>query len=201
MRMVVTLASQYYRLIEIPEALFGVIGSGMALIGLIVPQISLKMTDRFSPRFNLFSLAAITIAGLSGMALFKPVYGLIPAVILYSGIYLSGFFVSFYLNHITESDQRATVLSFKGLSFNLAYGLAGLLYAGLIAGLRPRIAETHTGLEATALENVVFIQSFQWFQWVFLAGFLVFLLFAARRLKSSDLHRQVWAKRRGGSRE
>lgn len=194
LRMVVTLASQYYRLIEIPEALFGIIGSGMAIIGLIVPQIATKMTERFSPRFNLFSLAAVTFIGLSGMSLFQPIYGLIPAVILYSGIYLSGFFVSFYLNHITDSDKRATVLSFKGLSFNLAYGLAGLMYAGLIAALRPQIAATHINLDATALENLVFVESFQWFKWAFLFGFLVFLVVAARKLRLSTLHRQSWFK-------
>jgi MFS family permease len=201
LRMVVTLASQYYRMIEIPEALFGIIGSGMAIIGLIVPQIATKMTARFSPRFNLFSLTAVTFIGLAGMSLFQPIFGLIPAVILYSGIYLSGFFVSFYLNHITDSDKRATVLSFKGLSFNLAYGLAGLLYAALIAALRPRIAVTHTGLDATALENLVFVESFQWFQWAFLLGFLVFLVFAGRQLKSSTIHRQIWFKSRGEPRE
>jgi hypothetical protein len=148
------------------------------------------MTERFSPRFNLFSLAAVTFIGLSGMSFFQPIYGLIPAVILYSGIYLSGFFVSFYLNHITDSDKRATVLSFKGLSFNLAYGLAGLMYAGLIAALRPQIAATHISLDATALENLVFVESFQWFKWAFLFGFLVFLVVAARKLRLSTLHRQ-----------
>jgi len=190
-RMVITLASQYYRLIEIPEALFGIIGSGMALIGLVIPLISIKMTERFTPRFNLFSLAAVTGVGLFGMSFFKPVYGLIPAVILYSGIYLAGFFVSFYLNHITRSSQRATVLSFKGLSFNLFYGLVGLLYSVLIAALRPHVAATHAGLDAALLENLVFIKSFQWFPWTFLAGFCLFLVFAAFKLKSTAVHKQV----------
>jgi MFS family permease len=196
-RMIVTLASQYYRLIEIPEALFGIIGSGMAIIGLIIPRLCMKMTERYTPRFNLSILAATTIVGLFGMSFFTPRYGLIPVVIIFSGIYMSGFFVSFYLNHITKSSQRATVLSFKGLSFNLFYGLVGLLYAVLIAALRPQVAETHAGITPELLENLVFITSFQWFPWTFVIGLILFLLFAAHKLKSSKLHQQVRFKQQG----
>jgi hypothetical protein len=197
LRMIVTLASQYYRLIEIPEALFGIIGSGMAIIGLIIPRLCMKMTERYTPRFNLSILAATTIVGLFGMSFFTPRYGLIPVVIIFSGIYMSGFFVSFYLNHITKSSQRATVLSFKGLSFNLFYGLVGLLYAVLIAALRPQVAASHAGITPEALENLVFITSFQWFPWTFLAGLILFLVFAAHKLKSSNLHQQVRFNRQG----
>ena len=75
------------------------------------------------------------------MIFFWPLFGLIPALILFGGMQLTGFFVSHYLNQITDSAQRATVLSFKGLSFNLAYGLIGVLYSRLIVTLRPGIAE------------------------------------------------------------
>ena len=196
-RMIVTLASQYYRLIEIPEALFGIIGSGMAIIGLIIPRLCMKMTERYTPRFNLSILAATTIVGLFGMSFFTPRYGLIPVVIIFSGIYMSGFFVSFYLNHITKSSQRATVLSFKGLSFNLFYGLVGLFYAVLIATLRPQVAATHAGINPESLENLVFIKSFQWFPWTFLFGLMLFLVFAAYKLKSTNLHQQVRFNRQG----
>ena len=36
-------------------------------------------------------------------------------------------FPSHYLNAITDSEIRATVLSFKGIVFNLGYGMAGVL--------------------------------------------------------------------------
>jgi MFS family permease len=198
-RMIITLASQYYRLIEIPEALFGIIGSGMAIIGIIVPRLCMKMTEHYTPRFNLSILAATAIVGLFGMSFFTPWYGLIPVVILFSGIYMSGFFVSFYLNHITESSQRATVLSFKGLSFNLFYGLVGLLYAVLIAALRPQVMAAHPGIQTESLENLVFIKSFQWFPWTFVIGLVLFLIFAVYQLKSTRLHRQVSFNRKGDS--
>jgi MFS family permease len=186
-RMAGTLASQYYRLIEIPEALFGIIGSGMALLGIIIPRLAIKMVEQHTPRFNLLVVSTTTVVGLYGMTFFKPFYGLIPVVILYSGSYMIGFFVSHYLNHITESSQRATVLSFKGLFMNLSYGMIGLLYAFLIAMLRPGISEKHPHLVPDLLENLVFKQSFHWFPWTFVIGLSIFLAFAKYKLGSSTL--------------
>jgi hypothetical protein len=42
---------------------------------------------------------------------------------------LIGFSVSTYLNTLVDSHHRATVLSFKGLAFNFAYGAISLLFA------------------------------------------------------------------------
>lgn len=184
-RMAGTLASQYYRMIEIPIALLGVIGSGMALLGILIPRFCMKMVAQHTPRFNLWVVSTTTIVGLYGMTFFKPFYGLIPIVILYSGGYMIGFFVSHYLNHITESHQRATVLSFKGLFMNLFYGMMGLLYAFLIAMLRPGISEKYPHLVPELLENMVFMQSFQWFPWTFVIGLFIFLIFAKHKLGTS----------------
>jgi hypothetical protein len=43
--------------------------------------------------------------------------------------YKVGFSVSTYLNTLVDSHHRATVLSFKGLAFNFAYGGISLLFA------------------------------------------------------------------------
>jgi hypothetical protein len=40
-----------------------------------------------------------------------------------------GFTVSHYLNATVDSRHRATVLSLKGLAFNLGYGFVSLLFA------------------------------------------------------------------------
>jgi len=186
-RMAGTLSSQYYRLIEIPEALFGIIGSGMALLGVIIPRISMKMVAQNTPRFNLLVVSTTTILGLFGMTFFTPFYGLVPVIILYSGSYMIGFFVSHYLNHITESSQRATVLSFKGLFMNLSYGMMGVLYSFLIAMLRPGVLEKQPHLAPQLLENLVFIQSFQWFPWTFVIGLSLFLVFAKYKLGPSEI--------------
>ena len=190
-RMVITLNSQYYRVIEIPEAAFGLIGAGIAGMGLFLPRLALKMSERYTPRFNLAMLAAMTAIGLYGMSLFIPITGLFPAIVLFSAMYMTGFFVSNYLNRITASSRRATVLSFKGLSFNLSYGLLGILYSALLVGLRPEIASTHLDVEPLVLENMVFMGSFKWFLWAFATGLVIFVLFAALRLRSTNAHQQV----------
>ena len=190
-RMVITLTSQYYRLIEIPEAAFGIIGSLLAGLGLVIPRMAMKMTDRFTPRVNLFSIAATTIIGLVGMSFFKPIIGLVPAIILFSGMYMNGFFVSHYLNQITPSSHRATVLSFKGLSFNLFYGLLGVLYSVLLAWLKPRTVSDHPDIDAQQLEGLVFIESFQWFPWAFVIGLILFIFFGTYKLRSSTMHKKI----------
>jgi MFS family permease len=190
-RMVVTLSSQYYRLINLPEASFGLIGSGMAVLGLVIPRLAANMVNRYTPAYNLGVMAVICILGLIGMTLFMPYIGLVPVALLVIVMYLNRFFQSHYLNRITASHQRATVLSFKGLSFNLAYGLIGILYALLLALLRPRVAASHPDLFGTALENSVFIQSIAWFPWYFLVTMAVLVIVARRQLKNTDLHKQV----------
>jgi len=190
-RMVITLSSQYYRLISLPEASFGLIGSGFAVLGLIIPRLAYKMVNRHSPSYNLATMAVLTGLGLIGMTFFLPVIGLLPVALLMAVMYLGRFFQSHYLNRITASHQRATVLSFKGLSFNLAYGLIGVLYSILLAFLRPQLAATDPGLNRLGLENAVFIESMGWFPWYFFLTLAVLLAVSRRQLKNSDVHKKV----------
>ena len=190
-RVVLTINSQYYRLIGFPEASFGLIGSGLAMIGLFMPQVARKMTERHSPAFNLGVMAVLTIFGLAGISLLIPKWGLFPIVLLYSTMFLMAFFLSHYLNRITDSRQRATILSFKGLSFNLAYGLVGILYSLLLSFVRSQASEMEPSLAGEGLENWVFIQSLRWFPWYFGMTLVVFLLFAGWQLRGSHEHKQV----------
>ncbi len=179
-RMLITLGSQYYRLIQLPEATFGLIGSGVAVMGLFIPRLARKLAENRTPLFNLNLLAGLTFAGLVGLTFFIPYFGLVPMLILFSVMLMVNFFVSHYLNRITDSSQRATVLSFKGLSFNLAYGLIGILYSLLLSYLRSRSA---TGAGAVSVENAIFIRSITWFPWYFLLMLSAFYLFARWQLK------------------
>jgi hypothetical protein len=166
-RMVITLSSQYYRLIQIPEALFGIIGSALAVLGLIIPRLASIMAGAWSPAANLIATAFIAIVGLVGMSMFLSYYGLVFSVILASASYFTGFFISYYLNRITDSSQRATVLSFKGFSFNLAYGLIGILYSILLAWIRyQNVLISPEGVPGGE-EDLMFISSFAWFPWTF----------------------------------
>jgi MFS family permease len=171
-RMVITLSSQYYRVIHIPEAVFGMIGAGISLLGLVIPRLARRMSFTLSPAANLMVMGLATTAGLVAMTLFLPFYGLAPAVLLYAVMYLKGFFVSDYLNRATDSARRATVLSFRGLAFNLSYGLLGVGYAALLAFYR------RNGISG---EDAVFTASFVWFPILFVLFFLLLLGFAATR--------------------
>jgi MFS family permease len=70
------------------------------------------------------------------------------------------FFTSNYLNQWTESRVRATVLSFRGVAFNLGYAIAGILFARLTAHLRT----AHPGAD----ENSIFALSLPWLPSAFL---------------------------------
>ena len=190
-RMIITMSSQYYRLIEIPEAMFGVIGSAMAMLGLFIPAIARRLAQNHKPLFNLCLVTVLTISGLIGMCFFFPILGLIPAMVLFSNMYFLGFFLSHYLNRATNSDQRATVLSFKGLCFNLGYGLIGILYSILLSFLRAEHQRIDPHLEGEALKNVVFIDSMVWFPWYFLITLAALMLFAVWKLKHSLEYKRI----------
>lgn len=190
-RMVMTLSSQYYRLIDLPEATFGLIGSGMAVIGMFIPRFALRLVNSRSPLFNIGIITILALGGLTGMSFFFPVIGLIPVMLLSGVMYMLNFFQSHYLNKITSSDQRATVLSFKGLSLNLAYGIVGILYSLLVAFLRRDLSTAHPGIIADTLENMVFIKSIGWFPLYFLLTFAVLIIVARRQLRGTDVHRTI----------
>lgn len=193
-RMIITLTSQYYRLIHLPEASFGLIGSGMAILGLFIPRVARRMAQKMPPRDNFAMMIAVTLAGLFGTSLFVPYWGLIPVVLLFSVMYFSGFFLSYYLNQITDSAQRATVLSFKGLAYNLGYGVIGVLYSLLLGLLRPGIQASSPALTQDAVENVVFVESIGWFPVYFIAVAVVLIVFAKIQLKNSNEHRRFKQK-------
>lgn len=135
-RLFVTLNSTYFRLLELPEASFGLIGAGIALLGVGIARLAPALT-RHSPGFNFALLSTLCLVGLAGAARVLPLgLGLIPVALIHSVLLLTGYLASHYLNAITDSAQRATVLSFKGLAFNLGYGALGVLYAALLIILR-----------------------------------------------------------------
>ncbi len=168
-RMVITLSSQYYRMIDLPESSFGLIGSFVALLGMVIPRLAKHITDQNSPRLALWVTALMTFAGLAGMSFFLPYAGLVPALMTFSAMYFTGFFVSFYINQLASSEQRATVLSFKGLAYNLSYGVLGVLYALVLK------TQKH-GLSSTDLENQIFVRTFSWFPVAFALGFCLLVL-------------------------
>ena len=165
MRMIVTMTSQYYRVIDLPEASFGLIGAGIAMIGLVLPRMARAMVESFKPITNVFWVISLGMISLLGLTTFIPILGILPMALVFVTMMLTSFFTSHYLNKITEPKQRATVLSYKGLAFNAAYGIIGLLFAGLIAKLRSNVEDTTPNLATAIIENEAFKQSITYFPW------------------------------------
>ncbi len=187
LRLLVTMTSQYYRLINLPEAVFGVLGSFVAVAGLVVPRLARCMTERFSPVHNIAVLSGVMAAALFALTWFIPYLGIIPMLMVFWGMMMTSFFTSHYLNEITSSSQRATVLSFKGLAFNAAYGVIGILYAGLMIYSRGRQHLASPYLEGQALENAAFRASLQWAPWYMLAGLILVTLICRPLLKGNTV--------------
>lgn len=186
LRMIVTMTSQYFRLINLPEASFGVIGSAVALLGLITPKIAEHMATQYSPKTNMLIVFAISAFGLIGITGFYPYWGLIPVAFIFIGLTFVSFFTSHYLNKITDSHQRATVLSFKGLAFNLAYGFIGFAFASLIAALKLGNTKGHSEWSAEQVADLAFIDGIGYFPWYGLVGFILIISFSWWHLKDKN---------------
>ena len=182
LRMIVTLTSKYYRLIDLPEASFGLLGSMVAVIGLFVPRVARKMTERFSPGRNALLLSGGLLLVLFLLTLFVPYLGLLPMMAVFIGLMMTSFFTSHYLNEITESSQRATVLSFKGLAFNAAYGFIGLIFAGLIQHVRQGQAAMHPDWPAALVEDQAFRVAIGYSPWYLALGLVLVALICLPRL-------------------
>ncbi|NNK57350.1 MAG: MFS transporter [Desulfofustis sp.] len=185
LRLTITLTSQYFRQISLPDASFGAIMAALTILGLVVPKLAEFMVDRFSPAQNCGWLALLTIVTLLGLTGFIPYLGIIPIAMVMIGLMLTAFFTSHYLNEITSSEQRATVLSFKGLAFNLAYGIIGLLFAWLIIYLRADLSGAHPDWSSQLIENQAFKDSFLWMPGYFLVLGAAIALYSARILNKT----------------
>ena len=135
-RLFMTFSSSYFRLIHLPAASYGFIGAILGGLGLAVSPLARRMIARGGPAWNFAWVAAVTLAGLTGVAARWPVWGVVftvPVVIAMSAV---AYQVSYYLNAAVDSRQRATVLSFKGMAFNLGFGFVSLGFAGALRVLR-----------------------------------------------------------------
>ncbi|WP_193210489.1 MFS transporter, partial [Luteolibacter marinus] len=131
-----TVNSEYYRLIGIPEWAFGLIGAAVGAGSFFVPSIAARLNKRFSALGVLGIAALLAIVALALLASAWPWFGVLPAALLMTLLGLVGFTVSRHLHASAESSQRATLLSVRGLAFNLGYGACSLGFSMLLAQLR-----------------------------------------------------------------
>ncbi len=175
-RQFVVLASEYYRLIDIPVSWFGFIGAGMSLFGIITARFSRYLVNQHSPAFNFAVLSSVLLLSLLGLTLAIPVGGLLFAIGAFVVLGMVQFQASFYLNRAVDSSLRATVLSFKGLALNLGLGFASLLYTALVASLRAREA----GQAEAELQKQVFLDALLAFPLYYVVLMVLIILLARR---------------------
>lgn len=150
-RLFMTMNSQYFRLLGLPELSFGLIGAFMALLGFIGPSISLKLIKCGSPRKSFGILSIFTLLFLIGISQTTSIFGLFFCFGLGICMNIVMFLASHYLNEISSPKQRATVLSFKGLTANLSYGGLGILFAAALKYENNQFMEAVSYLPATFL--------------------------------------------------
>jgi MFS family permease len=131
-RLFLTFSSSYFRLIDIPEIAFGALGAAMGGIGFFVSPWARRMVSTRSVGGSFAIITCVVIMGLAGVAAHPRYWGIAFGFLLGSAMTLIGFSVSTYLNNLVDSHHRATVLSFKGVAFNFAYGGISLLFAGAL---------------------------------------------------------------------
>jgi len=59
LRMLITMTSQFLRLVQLPEASFGLLGAAMSLVGLFIPKVAEKMVQRYTPFPNVLFLSVL----------------------------------------------------------------------------------------------------------------------------------------------
>ncbi len=167
-RNLATINSSYYRLINLPEWTFGLIGAGIGLLGWFVPAIAQSLNTRFGTLTNMGFAAVLTALGLSLTAQAWPLFGVLPAMLLMSTLGFVSFTISRALHREADSSRRATVLSVKGLAFNLGYGLFSLGFSRLLTSF-PNVSSGEALRQALKWHAPAFITlaslSFLWACW------------------------------------
>jgi MFS family permease len=135
-RLFLTFSSSYFRMIEIPEAMFGLIGALLGGLGLVFSPLARRMVKAHSLAGNFSLLALMALLGLIGIACRWNYWGILFVIPLTGTMMALAYMVSYYLNALVDSGHRATVLSFKGVAFNLGYGFISLVFALVLRSVR-----------------------------------------------------------------
>ena len=180
-RQFAVLASEYYRVIDIPVSWFGFIGAGMSLVGMVNAIFSRYLVTNRSPLFNFLTLSFLLMTGLIGLGFAIPYYGVIFAVGAFAMMGMVQFQSSYYINKEVDSVHRATVLSFRGLALNLGLGFASLLYTSYVALLR---IQQEGIVPEEELRDAIFLGALRGFPIYFLLLLLIVLLLGRASIKS-----------------
>lgn len=184
-RLFYTVSSNFYRLVGLTEASFGVIAVLSSLAAFFTTRWMEWLVRHRSSKFN-FSLVIVIVAwGLIMLAHPLPGWwGILAIAPLLLSMRFFQFFLSHYLNEATSSERRATVLSFRGMSMNLAYGAVTLLFGWQTAYLSGRLGVGSEDLR-------VFAAALTWWPWWFGGTMVAYAAFRAWRLGKGSAVRRL----------
>lgn len=175
-RLFLTFASNYYRLIGLPEFVNGFLGSLYALLGFLAAVLAQRMISHLKPAMIFTTLGILVFAPLVGLCFATPIWGLWVVIPIGLSMPMMQYFVSSYLNEWTESKLRATVLSFRGVALNIGYALAGIGFVAVASSIRA------TGIDLS--ETAVFAKTLLALPIAFALGSLILMLAACGKRKA-----------------
>ena len=132
-RVFYTVSSNVYKLIKLPEWTWGFVGASASIIGIGVALLCERMAKSCSPSVNFMLVTILTFAGCMALANPVPLWGVVLLLPMLTSMRFLQYFLSLYLNQVTPSGQRATVLSFKGASMNLSFGVLTQIFGVITA--------------------------------------------------------------------
>jgi MFS family permease len=178
LRLFYSVASQFYRVLQIPAEFYGWIGAAGSLLGFATAGLLQRLVHTLTPSAAYRLVAALVFTGLLGLAHPVAWWGVWAVVPFWFAMRALHFFLTHHLNQVIPDEQRATALSFRGLTMNLAYGaimqLFGLQTAWLAGRLGPGVDET-----------AVFSAAAVWWPWAFAGSQAVLLGWVALRYRRS----------------
>lgn len=158
-RLYYTVGSVYLQLLEYEPRYFGLISVAGSFTGIAAAWIAGHLIHRFQPTANFRIVTFLIFAGLLSLAFPIPYFGVAFLIPLWLAMRFLHFFISNYLNRVTASENRATVLSFRSMAMNLAYGAAVFIYGLQSKFLRTLHENQIDANSLDSLEHSVFAQA------------------------------------------
>ena len=180
-RVFYTVLSNVYRVLKIPEWSWGFVGAVASIVGIGVAITCEKMANKFTPTINFGVVTLLTFLGCLALSAAIPGWGILLLLPMFTSMRFLQYFLSHYLNKVTPSEQRATVLSFKGLTMNLAFGILTQIFGILTAQIY--LSGKFDSMIDPELES--FKYCLKWWPLYFIVGCLCLHLFIRIKYKKS----------------
>ncbi len=171
-RLYYTVGSIWMEVIGFHRFQMGYISVAGSIAGIIAAIIGERLIHKHSPAFNFRLLSALVFTGILSLAFPIRYWSVMFLPALWISMRLLHFFLSNYLNRVTDSETRATVLSFRGLTMNLSYGIITALYGWQIMMLRKNHSPAGPGDDS--LTHQIFTEATRWW-WVYLLVVMISL--------------------------